>query len=76
MGDIADKLDYLNETKDKIADALEGMGIPVTKQDTFRSYATKITGLKERATVDLDNLSENGLKVIRANGGEVVRMFP
>lgn len=69
MGDIADKLEYLYDTKEKIADAIESMGTPVSKSDTFRSYATKISSLKDRATVDLDNLSEAGLNVIRTNGG-------
>lgn len=42
MGSISDKLQYLEETKQLLREALEEMGATVTDEDTFRSYAEKI----------------------------------
>ena len=43
---IADKLTYLNGTKDAIKQAIIGKGVEVTDTDTFRSYADKITSIQ------------------------------
>ena len=43
---IADKLTYLNGTKDAIKQAIIGKGIDVTDTDTFRSYASKIEAIQ------------------------------
>ena len=40
--DLQDNLDYLNETKDLIKQALIDKEQPVSDTDTFRSYADKI----------------------------------
>ena len=43
---IADKLTYLNGTKDAIKQAIIGKGVDVSDTDTFRSYADKITSIQ------------------------------
>lgn len=42
MGTLADKLQYLKDTKDAIMNAIIEKGIEITSSDTFRSYADKI----------------------------------
>jgi len=42
MGTIANKLDYLNDTKTAIKEAIVEKGVEVADTDTFRSYAEKI----------------------------------
>lgn len=42
-----DKLNYLNETKSQIKNALNDLGAEITSDDTFRSYVTKINELSE-----------------------------
>lgn len=37
-----DKLNYLNETKTQIKNALNDLGAELTNNDTFRSYVDKI----------------------------------
>ena len=46
MGTTAEKLNYLNETKKQIKQAIINKGVDVTNDDTFRSYATKIGEIK------------------------------
>lgn len=45
MGTINDKLTYLNGTKTAIKDAIVAKGGTVSENDTFRSYANKISNL-------------------------------
>lgn len=45
MGTLADKLQYLKETKDAIMNAIIEKGVAITSSDTFRSYADKIKGI-------------------------------
>lgn len=45
MGTLKEKFEYVEETKQKIREALEEMGATVTDEDTFRSYAEKIAEL-------------------------------
>lgn len=40
-----DKLNYLDDTKDLIKDALNDLGAEITDNDTFRSYVDKINEL-------------------------------
>lgn len=47
MGTIAEKLSYLNETKELIKEALNNLGAEIQNEDTFRSYVTKINELYE-----------------------------
>lgn len=42
MGTLADKLQYLKDTKDAIMNAIIEKGVAITSSDTFRSYADKI----------------------------------
>ncbi len=39
---IADKMNYLLETKNQIKEAIKGKGVAVSDADSFRSYANKI----------------------------------
>lgn len=53
MSSITDKLNYLNETKSQIMDALVAQGVEISETDTFRSYATKISEIAPNiATVE------------------------
>lgn len=47
MSNIADKLNYLNDTKKAIKTAISNRGVAVSDDDTFRSYASKITEIGE-----------------------------
>jgi len=42
MGTTSTKLNYLNQTKNLIAQAIRGKGVEVDTNSTFRSYANKI----------------------------------
>lgn len=44
--DLQDNLNYLNETKQVIKEAIKEKGQPITDEDTFRSYADKITNIE------------------------------
>lgn len=46
MGDIASKLNYLNETKSLIKQAIIDKGVAVSDTDTFRSYVDKIASIE------------------------------
>jgi len=43
---IADKLNYTLETKEAIKNAIKAKGVEVTDNDTFRSYADKISSIQ------------------------------
>ena len=45
MGTLADKLQYLKDTKDAIMNAIIEKGVAITSSDTFRSYADKIKSI-------------------------------
>ena len=45
MGTLADKLQYLKDTKDAIMNAIIEKGVEITSSDTFRSYADKIKSI-------------------------------
>lgn len=46
MGTTSNKLNYLNQTKNLIAQAIRSKNIEVDGNATFRSYATKIRQIK------------------------------
>lgn len=46
MGTIADKLNYILETKESIKQAIIDKGVEVIDTDTFRSYADKIKSIE------------------------------
>ena len=53
MGTVTDKLNYLNETKQQIKQAIIDKGQNINDEDTFRSYVEKINN------IDSGILSEN-----------------
>ena len=79
MGDINDKLDYLETTKSLIKQAIEDKGVTVSDTDTFRSYATKIANIpsggmdmiNDVAAVVTDNYFDNLMTMITDQGGEL-----
>ena len=48
MNDITNKLEYLNETKTAIKNAIIDKGIEVSDNTTFRAYADKITAIGQK----------------------------
>lgn len=56
MGKTSDKLNYLDETKQEIKQALREQKIDVKDTDTFRSYADKVRAIK--GTEDLTDVLE------------------
>lgn len=46
MGTIDDKLEYLNQTKQDIKQAIINKGQNITEEDTFRSYVDKINDIQ------------------------------
>lgn len=66
MGSIADKLEYLNNTKTAIKNALVSKGVDVADTDTFRSYADKIN------TLETDPNLQAKTVTITANGSQTV----
>ena len=63
MGTLADKLQYLKDTKDAIMNAIIEKGVEITSSDTFRSYADKIKGIASGGvggyTTTIDNVKNN-----------------
>ena len=63
MGTLADKLQYLKDTKDAIMNAIIEKGVAITSSDTFRSYADKIKGITSVGvggfTTVIDNVKNN-----------------
>jgi hypothetical protein len=49
MSTIADKLNYLADTKDEIKASIETMGVTVSDDTTFREYADKIADISKDA---------------------------
>ena len=42
MSTLSEKLDYLNETKNEIKEAIKNKGVELTDNTPFRKYANKI----------------------------------
>lgn len=59
----ADKLDYLNGTKNTLKTNLTGKGIEVAEETTFRQMSEMVSQIKEQKTAQLnisfDNVSSN-----------------
>lgn len=73
MGTVTEKLSYLYDTKEAIKDAIVSKGVNVEDADTFRSYADKISSIKNGddellngiikrtlTTLDNDHITEIG----------------
>jgi hypothetical protein len=62
---IADKLIYLNGTKDKLKDSINNIGGSITDETTFRAYAEELDNIYSslpKTTGEGSNLSLNTLK--------------
>lgn len=68
MGLFADKLEYLEGTKNAIKDAINNIGINVTQDDTFRSYSTKIDEINIIKNNIKDAIVAKGVAVNEADG--------
>ena len=53
MGNIADKMNYLLETKKGIREAIAAKGVSISDGDTFRSYADKIASIETGSGGDI-----------------------
>lgn len=71
MGDISEKLEYLNETKTQIKTALTNKGVAIADTDTFRSYADKIANLKTAPTLQAKSqtITTNTTTTIKPDSG-------
>lgn len=56
MGSIAEKLDYLSQTKEEIRQAIVDKGVEVSDTDTFRSYAGKINEITGGVTCEAEGV--------------------
>ena len=59
MGTTADKLQYLNDTKTAIKNAIAAKGVDVPDGTTFRAYADKIASIQ-----DVSSLPTQGAKTV------------
>lgn len=57
MSTLDQKLNYLNNTKTAIKNALVAKGVSVSNSDTFRSYADKIEDIETGATIKKGTLT-------------------
>ncbi len=75
MGNISEKLNYLKSTKTAIKNAIINKGVTVTDNDTFRSYATKIseiiTGITPTGSM---SITENGTYDVTNKASAVVNV--
>ena len=55
MGTLNEKLEYLNQTKEYIKEAIISKGQPVSSSDTFRSYASKIAAIENGDIITATN---------------------
>ncbi len=56
MGTITEKLSYLTETKNAIKTALINKGVELAQEDSFRSYADKISKINNEAPIPVKAL--------------------
>ena len=61
--DLQDNLNYLNETKSQIKQAIIEKGQPITDEDTFRSYANKIENIETGVDTSDANATSSDLLV-------------
>lgn len=74
MGTVAEKLEYLNETKTAIRTAIEGKGQTVADSDTFRSYADKIGAISTSdSAAPTVNISSAGKVTATSSGGTTTK---
>lgn len=63
MGTIAQKLEYLNDTKQAIKNQLNKFGLEITNETTFRSYSNVLSDIYDK----LPKISENGSNITLEN---------
>lgn len=68
MGTIADKLNYLNQTKTQLKEILNKLGAEILDNATFRSYLTYLDNLYN-GLYNLTDLSKNGIVGIISQDG-------
>lgn len=59
MGTVVDKLNYLNDTKSEIRQAIIDKGVTVEDSDTFRDYADKIRAIQTGESSGTDTITFN-----------------
>lgn len=71
MGTIAEKLEYLDETKTQIKNALISKGATIADDDTFRSYADKISQIKSNPNLQTRSvtITQSGVQTITPDTG-------
>ena len=71
MGTIAQKLSYLDETREQLLNSINSVGGSLTEEDTFRSYASAIDEIYdewpkvegEGTDVSLEGTRKSGMKI-------------
>lgn len=77
MGNISEKLDYLNQTQTLIKKAIINKGVVVEDSDSFRSYANKINNISSTDPNALLNVTELVYQEqIQLESGKVYRLVP
>ena len=76
MSTTTDKLNYLDNTKTAIREAIVNKGVPVTETDTFRSYAEKINSISTSNNYPTGKLStSSGIECYYARSGDIVTLL-
>lgn len=71
MSGVKDRLDYLEETKNLIKDAIVTSGGTLTKESTFREYPEQVQYVIEHSIISQSVLDELVQKSIIINGEEI-----
>ena len=76
MSTTTDKLNYLDNTKTAIREAIVNKGVPVTETDTFRSYAEKINSISASNNYPTGKLStSSGIECYYSRSGDIVTLL-
>lgn len=71
MSSVSDRLDYINETKNEIKEAIEFLGIDMTDVE-FDEYAEKIKLYKDDTIISQVDLNEFILRCIDISGESIL----
>ena len=72
MASINEKLNYLNETKNKIKDGINILGGELTNQSTFRSYANALEEIYNLLPKVTSEESDEDIILNKTNKGKLV----